>query len=102
MQKVDLNRIPDGFQVVAQSRRSQAATLVLGARERTGGPGNRHGDSDQWLLVLAGTGRAKVADREVDLAPGLLLLIEAGETHEIESDPANTLRTVNIYTPPEY
>lgn len=102
MRTVDLSQVPDGFHVVAESGRSQAATMVLAPREQTGGPTNRHEGSDQWLFVLSGTGRATVAGEEIRLYPGLLLLIEAGETHELQSDAETALRTVNIYAPPEY
>ena len=102
MRAVNLTEMPDGFMVLAGNDRSQAATMVLQSHEQTGGPDNRHAESDQWMLVLSGTGRAVVAGEEVRLRPGLMLLIEAGETHEIRSDSAVALRTVNIYSPPAY
>lgn len=90
------------FRVVAGSGRSQAAEMALGPGESTGGADNRHADSDQWVLVLSGTGTAIVEGDEHDLSPGTLLLIEAGEAHELRSNPAETLATLNIYAPPEY
>lgn len=90
-----------GFQVLAGSGRSEAATMVLGAGEKTGGPDNRHAGSDQWLYVLEGAGCARVGDEDVALAPGTLLLIEAGETHEVAAAD-RPLKTLNIYAPPAY
>ena len=90
------------FRVVAGSRRSQAAEMALPAGGSTGGPENRHPDSDQWVLVLSGTGMAIVDSEEHDLRPGTLLLIEAGEAHELQSGPDEPLATLNIYAPPEY
>ena len=90
------------FRVVAGSGRSQAAEMALPPGESTGGPDNRHPDSDQWVLVLSGTGTATVEDSEHDLTPGTLLLIEAGEAHELRSGPDEPLATLNIYAPPEY
>jgi len=76
--------------------------MVIEAGGSTGGPSNRHESSDQWLLVLSGHGSATVAGDDVALEPGVLLLIEAGESHEIRSDGEDPLRTVNVYAPPEY
>ena len=90
------------FRVVAGSSRSLAAEMALGPGRATGGPDNRHPDSDQWVLVLSGSGTAIVEGDEHDLSPGTLLLIEAGEAHELRSAPEETLATVNIYAPPEY
>ncbi|BCR03447.1 cupin [Desulfuromonas versatilis] len=88
-----------GFKLVAGTSRSQAATMVLPARNSTGGPDNRHPDSDQWLFVLAGRGQAIVAGSRVDLQPGDLLLIEAGEAHEIINSGDAPLETLTLYAP---
>lgn len=76
--------------------------MVVGPGESVGGPGNRHPNADQWLFVLSGVGSATVGDRDVALEAGTLLLIEAGEGHEIRNDADAPLRTLNIYAPPEY
>ena len=68
----------------------------------TGGPDNRHEQSDQWVLVLSGSGMAIIDGAEYELSAGTLLLIEAGEAHELRSAPDERLATVNIYAPPEY
>lgn len=91
----------EGFHVIARSGRSQAATMMLGGGS-TGGPDNRHPGSDQWLLVLSGSGEATVGGEKVYLEPDALLLIEAGETHEIANTGEDPLRTFNIYAPPAY
>lgn len=90
------------FRVIAGSRRSQAAEMTLPPGESTGGPDNRHAESDQWVLVLAGTGTAVVDGTEYELSPRTLLLIEAGEAHELRSGPEEPLDTINFYAPPEY
>ena len=76
--------------------------MVLEPGESTGGADNRHPDSDQWLFVAGGAGRAVVEGREVELREGSLLLIEAGEAHEIVNTGSEPLRTVNVYAPPAY
>jgi mannose-6-phosphate isomerase-like protein (cupin superfamily) len=90
------------FRVVAGSGRSQAAEMALSPGDSTGGPDNRHADSDQWVLVLSGAGTAIVEGTEYELSEGTLLLIEAGEAHEIRSAPEEQLATLNFYAPPEY
>lgn len=101
MQRIQLAP-SDGFTVIAETTRSQAATMVLGPHASTGGPDNRHAAADQWLYVLSGSGSARVAGSDVPLAAGVLLLIEAGEAHEIRNEAEEPLRTLNVYAPPEY
>ena len=77
--------VEEGFHVLLNTERSQAATMRLEAGSSTGGPDNRHQGSDQWLYVVTGTGSATVAGKETELRAGTLLLIEAGEAHEIRA-----------------
>ena len=91
-----------GFRVLTSTGHSQAATMVLGAGTSTGGPENQHAHSDQWLYVLSGEGVATVNGEEHQLKPGFLLLLEAGDMHEIASSGQGPLETLNIYAPPAY
>lgn len=95
-------RFEEGFDVVTQNDRAQAAVMVLAAGDSTGGPDNAHDDADQWLFVLSGDGEAIVNGQPVPLASGTLLLIERGETHEIRNTGRAALKTLNLYVPPEY
>ena len=90
------------FDVVAGTGRSQAATMVLAPGESTGGDDNTHPVSDQWLYAISGTGQATVGGRPCALDAGTLLLVEAGEPHEIRNTGAASLVTVNVYAPPVY
>ncbi|RBI60965.1 cupin domain-containing protein [halophilic archaeon] len=90
------------FDVVLTNDDAQAAVMTLDPGESTGGPDNYHADSDQWCYVVDGEGRATVDDRDIALAAGDLILIEAGETHEIECTGERALETLNLYVPPEY
>lgn len=101
MKTIDTDTKEEFFEVVAETERSQAATMVLSAEQSTGGPENRH-EADQWLYVASGTGSAVIEGEEHHLSSGTLVLIEAGETHEIRNDDEDSLRTVNIYAPPVY
>ncbi|CAN5739770.1 cupin domain-containing protein [soil metagenome] len=103
---MEKHRIGDGegagFRVLGGTIRSQGAVMVLAPGEATGGPDNRHETSDQWLFVASGSGSATVDGAHVTLAAGDLLLIAAGEGHEIRAGDDEPLVTVNVYAPPEY
>ncbi len=90
------------WNVLGGTERSQAAEMVISPGEKEGGPDNRHEGSDQWLYVISGGGLAIVGRREIELHAGMLLLIEAGETHEIRNTGQEPLRTLNVYAPPVY
>ena len=90
------------FRLLGGTGRSQAAAMTLAAGKATGGADNRHPTSDQWLYVVSGSGEATVDGQTVALEGGDLLLIAAGEAHEIRALPQGDLVTVNVYAPPEY
>lgn len=90
------------FHVVAGNSRSQAAVMALARGDSTGGPENRHHDSDQWLYVVEGEGEAIVEQQKHPLQPGTLLLIEKGEAHEVTNRGDGVLKTLNFYVPPVY
>lgn len=90
------------FDVRATAEDAQAAQMTLSPGQSTGGPDNRHADSDQWCYVVSGSGWAVVDGERVAVAAGDLLVIEAGETHEIGADDDATLETLNLYVPPIY
>ena len=92
----------ESFRVFGGTERSQAAAMTLEPGGSTGGPDNRHETSDQWLYVISGSGEATIAAERVTLTAGDLLLIAAGETHEIRAGTGAPLVTVNVYAPPEY
>jgi mannose-6-phosphate isomerase-like protein (cupin superfamily) len=90
------------FDVILESDNAQAAVMTLDPSDSTGGPNNRHEDSDQWLYVVSGAGQATIAAESVELTEGDLVVIEAGETHEIVASDTVALETLNLYVPPEY
>ena len=95
-------RFKKGFRIVPGNQRSQAAEMVIPPGESEGDAGNRHRGADQWLFVLAGRGAALMKKRRYPLGPGSLILIEAGERHEIKNTGRTLLRTLNFYVPPAY
>ena len=91
-----------GFRVSVGNKQSQGAVMVLGPGACEGGPDNRHRGADQWVVVTEGTGVAIVNGHKLALKTGTLVLIEAGDTHEIRNTGRGLLKTVNVYLPPAY
>jgi len=101
MKRIEIT-MSKGFKVLLQTKHGQAATMSLAPGSSTGGPQNKHRNSDQWLYVTSGSGKAVVEGKEITLQAGTLILIERGETHEITNNRDQPLETINIYTPPAY
>jgi mannose-6-phosphate isomerase-like protein (cupin superfamily) len=95
-------KFKSAFRIALGNRRSQAAEMTLAPGDSEGGPDNRHRGSDQWLYIVDGTGKAIVNGRSLPLRPGVLVLIERGDTHEIRNTGKKPLRTLSIYVPPAY
>lgn len=95
-------RFGEGFRIAITTDRAQAAEMVIPAGGKEGGPDNRHRGADQWLFVVAGKGAAVVNAKRYSLKPGSLLVIEAGDYHEIRNTGQEPLQTLNIYEPPAY
>jgi mannose-6-phosphate isomerase-like protein (cupin superfamily) len=91
-----------GFRVSVGNAKSQGAVMVLSPGDIEGGPDNRHRGADQWLYVQEGTGTANINGRKLPLKPGTLVLIEAGDTHQIRNTGRGLLKTVSVYLPPAY
>lgn len=91
-----------GFRLSVGNARSQAAVMVLSAGGKEGAPDNYHRGADQWLFVLEGTGAAIINGHKISLRPGRMVLIEAGDRHEIRNTGRSLLKTVSVYVPPAY
>jgi mannose-6-phosphate isomerase-like protein (cupin superfamily) len=91
-----------GFRLSVGNVRSQAAVMVIPTAGKEGGPDNLHKGADQWLLVTEGVGEAVINGRAKKLRQGTMLLIEAGDRHEIRNTGRALLKTVSVYVPPAY
>jgi mannose-6-phosphate isomerase-like protein (cupin superfamily) len=100
--KHDQLKFTEGFRVSVGNQKSQGAVMVLGPGDTEGGPDNRHRGADQWLIVTEGMGVAVINGQQLSLIPGTLVLIEAGETHEIRNTGQSLLKIVSVYLPPAY
>ena len=90
------------FEVVTKTATAQAAVMTVPPGQTVGSDDNVHDKSDQWLFVVSGEGEAIVAGKRQALTRHSLLVIEAGEAHEIRNTGDAPLETLNFYTPPEY
>ncbi len=91
-----------GFRVGPENLKSQCAVMVLAAGSSEGGSDNSHRGADQWLYVVEGHGAIIVNGRRIALSSGAMVLIEAGDTHEIRNTGRSLLKTVSLYVPPAY
>ncbi len=101
MKKINL-QMKSGFDVKQTEKNSQVATMVLKSGETTGGPDNKHEGIDQWMYIMSGKGEAIINGEKVTFNKGDLILIEAGDYHEIKNTDHNDLQTLNFYSPPAY
>jgi mannose-6-phosphate isomerase-like protein (cupin superfamily) len=91
------------FAVLHRTRSAQAATMSLAPGAASSeDSSNEHAWAEQWLYVVSGRGRARIAGRSVALAPGTLVVIERREPHVIRAAARSRLVTINIYVPPAY
>ena len=91
------------FVPLLRSMSVQAATMTLKVGESSSErKETEHPRCEQWLLVLAGRGIARVGSRSAPLKKGTLLLIEKGEPHQITNTGSSLLFTINFYAPPAY
>jgi oxalate decarboxylase/phosphoglucose isomerase-like protein (cupin superfamily) len=96
------------FEPICATRSAQFAIMELSPGGKSDDElSNEHPQSEQWVYVLAGSGRATVvskkqARRSIPLRAGTLLVIEKGERHQIRNTGKSQLRTLNVYCPPAY
>ena len=91
------------FSVLHATAAAQAAMMTLRPGQSTSDePVNEHPRCEQWLFVVAGTGKAAIGKRTVTLRANSLLLIEKGEPHQITNTGRSPLVTLNLYCPPAY
>jgi mannose-6-phosphate isomerase-like protein (cupin superfamily) len=84
---------------LSKTLRGQVSFLVLEHGQQVEGT---HTDSDQWLYVLSGEGKAVVCGTGVILIPGRLLLIERGEEHELSCTSYEPLKMIDFSSPPAF
>jgi mannose-6-phosphate isomerase-like protein (cupin superfamily) len=91
-----------GFRLSVENRQSQSAVMVIPPGGSEGGSDNSHRGSDQWLYVVDGIGVAIVNGHRTALKPGVIMLIERGDIHELRNTGRKLLKTINVYVPPAF
>jgi mannose-6-phosphate isomerase-like protein (cupin superfamily) len=67
---------------------------------RKAAPTTLHKGADQWLNVVDGSGVAIINGHRTQLKAGTIVLIEAGDRHEIRNPGRTLLKAVGVYVPP--
>lgn len=102
LRDTELSRRNAEFEVVVQTPRCQLALMVLQPGESSGEYGNEHAGSDQLMVVVEGQANVTVEGQEVQLKEDDVVLIAAGEKHQVRCAGHGVLRTLNFYSPPGY
>lgn len=81
--------------------KSQLVLMALRPGEDIGQ--ETHTDTDQFIRVEAGTGRAMIGGQQYDLEDGSAIVIPAGSEHNVTNTSQDSmLKLYTIYTPPEH
>lgn len=88
------------FRVVLENDNAQAAVMTIAPGSSSGGESVHR--ADQWLFVLSGSGEAEIDGERHALGKHSLIIIEAGERHEVYNTGTEPLETLNFYTPQEF
>lgn len=100
--KADLQGNAEFFKMLGSSAHLQIALMSLESEQASGEFGTDHPDSDQAVYVLSGRGKALIGERTLALEPGDLVVIQAGEKHQLIGDAEEPFKTLNIYCPIAY
>jgi mannose-6-phosphate isomerase-like protein (cupin superfamily) len=98
----EIHSVSDSFEIMMTTDRSQFAVMVLQNGQKSGEMGTDHPQSDQFLLVLEGTGQLVLKGEDIHLDPGDAVIIPAGIEHQVVGTSEHPFRTVNVYAPVAY
>ena len=90
------------FKVLATTDKTQTALMCLAKGEESGPFGTDHPQADQILIAISGLGKARVGEAEVELNPGDVVLIEAGEEHKVTGLSEESFVSLSVYGPVAY
>ena len=91
----------DFRRVLFTGPKSQLVLMALQPSEDIGK--ETHPDTDQFIRVEAGEGRALIGGQEYPLKDGSAIVIPAGAEHTvINTSKSEMLKLYTIYTPPEH
>ncbi|QGZ38594.1 mannose-6-phosphate isomerase-like protein (cupin superfamily) [Pseudoduganella flava] len=87
-------------EVLFTTPRSQLVVMTLQAGEEIGA--EKHDDTDQFIRVEEGEGKAILDGEEHALADGVAVVIPAGTHHNVINTGTAPLKLYTLYTPPEH
>lgn len=76
--------------------------LVLMSLKPSEDIGMEKHDVDQFFRVEEGTGRAVVNGKVLNLTPGSIVIIKAGDNHNIMNSGRTDLKMYSLYSPPHH
>ncbi|HLT29576.1 MAG TPA: cupin domain-containing protein [Myxococcaceae bacterium] len=91
---------PHFRKVLFTTPRSQLVLMTLQAGEEIGA--ETHDDHDQFFRVEAGEGKAIVGNDTYPLADGVVVVVPAGQHHNVINTGKEPLRLYTLYMPPEH
>ena len=96
-----LARDNDEFRkVIWTGDQTQLVLMAIPEGEEIGG--EVHEGHDQLLYFVAGEGRAKIGDEEMDVAAGDVSIVPSGSYHNFRNAGEEMLKLYTTYSPPEH
>ncbi len=93
-------RSPDFRRVLWTGMHTQLVIMTIPSDGEIGK--ETHGDIDQILTFVSGTGEAIVAGETQQVAQGDLVVVPAGTEHNFRNTGVNPLVLYTVYGPPEH
>ena len=96
-----LARDNDEFRkVIWTGDETQLVLMAIPEGEEIGG--EVHEGHDQLLYFVAGEGRARIGENEMDVSDGDLSIVPAGQYHNFRNTGEGMLKLYTTYSPPEH
>ncbi len=96
-----LARDNDEFRkVIWTGDEAQLVLMAIPQGEEIGG--EVHEGHDQLLYFVAGEGRAKIGDTEMDVSEGDVSIVPSGQYHNFRNTGEGMLKLYTTYSPPEH
>jgi mannose-6-phosphate isomerase-like protein (cupin superfamily) len=86
--------------VIWTGEQTQVVLMAIPENGEIGG--EVHEGHDQLLFFVAGRGKAKIGEREMDVAAGDLSIVPSGAWHNFRNTGSGMLKLYTTYSPPEH
>src|SRR4051812_14407351 len=85
------------FKILSTTEKTQIGLMTLTRMETSGPYGTDHPQADQVIIAISGLGAARVGKEELELNPGDVLLVEAGEEHQLTGLSEESFVSLSFY-----